>query len=44
MAYKDELVTRNGPTINRARRVGRSVLVLFQALRYPVEGSATFVR
>ncbi len=36
MAYKDALVTRNGPTINRARQVGRSVLVLFQALRYPV--------
>ncbi len=36
MAYKDVHVTRNGPTINRARRAGRSVLVLFQALRYPV--------
>ena len=36
ITYKDALVTRNGPTINRARRVGRSVLVLFQALRYPV--------
>jgi len=23
MAYKDALVTRNGPTINRARRVGQ---------------------
>ncbi len=32
----DAPVTRNGPTINRARRVKRSVLVLFQALRYPV--------
>src|SRR5208283_1787638 len=31
----DELATRNGPTINRTRRVGRSVLVLFRALRYP---------
>ena len=32
----DAPVTRNGPTINRARRVKRSVLVLFQTLRYPV--------
>ena len=36
IVYKDEIVTRNGPTINRARQVGRSVLVLSQALRYPV--------